>query len=81
MASEPVFGLWQSKTVGDTGATTTNAPGTKFALDQLYANIIAAFTQAESALVGPNLFLDLAHTDVDMGETGYQGNHKTEGFG
>ena len=44
MASEPVFGLWQSKTVGDTGATTTNAPGTKFALDQLYANIIAAFT-------------------------------------
>jgi hypothetical protein len=80
MASEPVFGLWQSKTVGDTGATTTNAPGTKFALDQLYANIIAAFTQAESALVGPNLFLDLAHTDVDMGETGYQGKKVTINF-
>lgn len=80
MATDPISGLWKSKTVGDTGATTVNPPGTKFALDQLYANIIAAFTQAEAALVGPNLFLDLAYTDIDMGDTGYQGKKVTINF-
>jgi hypothetical protein len=80
MATEPVKGLWRSKTVGDTGAITNQAAGTPFSLDQLYANIITAFTQAEAALVGPNLFLDLAYTDIDMGDTGYQGKKITLNF-
>lgn len=78
MATETAGGLWRSKVVGDTGAQTTL--GTSFGIDQLYANIIAAFTQAEAALVGPNLFLDLIHTDVDMGDTGYQGKKVTINF-
>lgn len=78
MAAETAGGLWKSKTVGDTGAITTL--GTGYAIDQLYANIIAAFTQAEAALVGPNLFLDLVHTDVDMGDVGYQGKKVTINF-
>lgn len=78
MASEPVSGIWGTKTVGDTGAVTNVASG--FAIDQLYANIIAAFTQAEAALVGPNLFTELIHTDVDMGEMGYQGKKVTINF-
>ena len=79
MATEPVKGLWRSSTVGDTGAT-TSLTNTSFSLNQLYANIITAFTQAEAALVGPNLFLDLAYSDIDMGDTGYQGKKITMNF-
>lgn len=79
MASEPVKGLWRTQVNGDTGAITNNT-NLPFSLNQLYANIITAFTQAEAALVGPNLFLDLAYTDIDMGDTGYQGKKITMNF-
>lgn len=78
MAAEPVKGLWGTKANGDTGVITNVA--SDFAIDQLYANIIAAFTQAEGALVGPNVFMDMIHTDVDMGEVGYQGKKVTINF-
>lgn len=41
--------------------------------DGLFANIIAAFQQAQAALVGPNKLLDLVMTDVDPNSTAYQG--------
>lgn len=78
MASEPVKGIWGTKANGETGTITSVA--SDFAIDQLYANVIAAFTQGEAALVGPNLFCDLVHTDVDMGEMGYQGKKVTINF-
>lgn len=41
--------------------------------DGLFANIIAAFSQAQAALVGPNKLLDLVLTDIDPSNTAYQG--------
>lgn len=41
--------------------------------DGLFANIIAAFSQSQAALVGPNKLLDMVMTDIDPSNTAYQG--------
>ncbi|CAB5237942.1 Major capsid protein Gp5 [uncultured Caudovirales phage] len=41
--------------------------------DGLFANIIAAFSQSQASLVGPNKLLDMVQTDIDPSNTAYQG--------
>lgn len=54
------------------GSPFTNGPNAGN-YDGLFANIIAAFQQAQAALVGPNKLLDMVMTDVDPSNTAYQG--------
>lgn len=58
------------------GSPFTGSPNTVGGVggyDGLFANIIAAFQQAQAALVGPNKLLDLVMTDIDPSNTAYQG--------
>lgn len=54
------------------GSPFTNSPNSG-GYDGLFANIIAAFQQAQAALVGPNKLLDMVMTDIDPSNTAYQG--------
>lgn len=54
------------------GTPFTNSPNAA-GYDGLFANIIAAFSQAQAALVGPNKLLDMVLTDIDPSNTAYQG--------
>jgi hypothetical protein len=58
---------------GSSFSGSPNTVGGVGGYDGLFANIIAAFSQAQASLVGPNKLLDMVMTDVDPSNTAYQG--------